>query len=1424
MLQPCPKLLRNAILYLVFLHSCSAQPSYYIMAPRSLHRGINTTLAVHWFGNSSIDVTAEIRNESQQLVYTHKVFTRDCIDMLTFPAIPEDSASLFYSLILSGKRENQTFFTVETPVFLKSQRSTIFIELDKSFYKPGQGVKFRAVCLQHDLKPLHGEIDINVLDAANNLVQQWLAVIPHFGVFSEEFILADNPQYGVWTIEVLSNGNHAAKHFTVSDYSLPPFEVKVETPPVYIMSKRSNITGVITAKYIYGKPVIGDVTVTVEISSPYYGFVTYVKTYEISGMLNLSFTYEEFDFLNTLSYNPEWLHLTNINIKATVKESATGIEVNGTGVLILANSDYRILDNAGPFKPYLNYTVKVKIVRSDLQPLTEEERGKYVSVQIIQSAYEHIWRQWNEDLIIYEAPSQPPDTVDTHQHVLHETGIINIQFPVLASTTVITMQVKYQNTNRTIQTRRGYWQMADAYVQIHMPEPFLQVDSPFLLNVESNENPEEINYVVLSKGQVVAAGKQKTTGFTLTPQSSWAPEAMVRVYYIHSTGEIISASRNITVKQDFKNKVSLTWSNSQVKPSEIVSLNINVTEPGSLVGLMIVEKTANLNSDENKITEQMVANELKMYTQESTASVFTDAVERSYEMGTDSNWMDIPVKPQRSGIHFPEIWIWQDYNISSGESTILQMTVPDSATSWEATAFVLSENLGLGLTRTPAELQVTQTCVISLNLPSSVTRGEQFILEVILFNHLNRTLEVTTTLELKDSFDLIAVSNVNAVANQRRASVPSQSGSMVLFPIRPKQLGEITFTIKANSSEAITDITKKVLVKAEGIPKTYSQAVLLDATSLSSQIVSKELSFTFPTDVVNGSEQAYITVVGDILGPSIDGLESLIQMPYGCGEQNMINFCPNIYVLQYLKTTGQMTQSMKEKAIGYMIEGYQTELSYMRSDGSFSAFGNSDPSGSTWLSAFVLRCFLQARPFIYIDQTVLQNTAMWLIQYQNAHTGEFSEPGHVIHVELQGGQNGPTTLTAYILTALLEDEGFRRKYKVHVSKALTFIENKFVEGISSNYTLAVVTYALSLANSTKARLALDQLNGKADRANDAMFWSSPAAGLANYWQPRSSEIETSAYALLACSQQNRINEGIPIMKWLSQQRSQLGGYTSTQDTIMALQALSQFAALLTSSSTALNVSVTGASILGPIFFQINSANLLLVQSSKIEVFQPLSVNVSATGIGRAVVQLNVMYNINATPRRTRDTDTTDTFRLDIEVKDEINDLNRINVGVCTSYIPSVYGNQSGMALMEVQYLSGFSLDQTKSVQNNLVRKVEPQDGKVNLYFDTIGEAPVCVSIPMLRDAKVSCTQGATISIVDYYKPRTRVTRLYSSKVMKAISACAFCGENCASCTSNVPVKADRKTSGGHSISAAALSSRLALLSFLALVPFVDINI
>lgn len=58
-----------------------------------------------------------------------------------------------------------------------------------------------------------------------------------------------------------------------------------------------------------------------------------------------------------------------------------------------------------------------------------------------------------------------------------------------------------------------------------------------------------------------------------------------------------------------------------------------------------------------------------------------------------------------------------------------------------------------------------------------------------------------------------------------------------------------------------------------------------------------------------------------------------------------------------------------------------------------------------------------------VDQSVLSRAASWLFKLQGPQ-GEFEEVGRLISTEMQGGlDNSSVGLTAYVLMALLEDNG-----------------------------------------------------------------------------------------------------------------------------------------------------------------------------------------------------------------------------------------------------------------------------------------------------------------------------------------------------------------------------------------------------------------
>eukprot|EP00063_Salmo_salar_P071257 XP_014046092.1 PREDICTED: murinoglobulin-2-like [Salmo salar] len=132
------------------------------------------------------------------------------------------------------------------------------------------------------------------------------------------------------------------------------------------------------------------------------------------------------------------------------------------------------------------------------------------------------------------------------------------------------------------------------------------------------------------------------------------------------------------------------------------------------------------------------------------------------------------------------------------------------------------------------------------------------------------------------------------------------------------------------------------------------------------------------------------------MGRAMKNLDSLLQMPYGCGEQNMVLFAPNIYILNYLQSTRQLTMEIQTRATGFLDSGYQRELNYKHDDGSYSAFGKSDESGNTWLTSFVMKSFGGAKPYIFVDPAHIAQAKAWLASHQQTD-GCIASVGKLFH-------------------------------------------------------------------------------------------------------------------------------------------------------------------------------------------------------------------------------------------------------------------------------------------------------------------------------------------------------------------------------------------------------------------------------------------
>lgn len=678
---------------------------------------------------------------------------------------------------------------------------------------------------------------------------------------------------------------------------------------------------------------------------------------------------------------------------------------------------------------------------------------------------------------------------------------------------------------------------------------------------------------------------------------------------------------------------------------------------------------------------------------------------------------------------------------------------------------------------------------MSIQLPYSIKRGEILILKAIVFNYLSIDLTdvVVTFVKTPDFQQIILKKNRKTlldIENDIKKKIPfirSQTGHTVTFVITPTKLGSLKLQINAQTSVAADAEIKQLLVKSEGVEQTQTQSLLVDSTK-SNASSSQNISISLPEKIVSNSEYCKLQLVGDILGTAFNNLNSLLNIPCGCGEQNMIGLTPNIYALKYLltKTKTNNVDFLTRTAKQNIQTGYTNELKYRHSDGSFSAFGQSDPSGSSWLTAFVLKSFAQANKYVTLDERILKSAGDWLISQQDKD-GSFNEPGNVIHKDMQsGGANNRLTLTAYILISLLEANLTNLTVSESVLKATNYIEAKLSK-VNDVYTAALVAYALDLANSEMKEFSFRRFNSFANRTlKDKLFWSKNEPKIWNdYYLIRetpTSDVEMTSYGLLIYLNRNNSNKDdtFKIAKWIISKSSSLGSYSSTQDTILALQALSEFASRILPSNS--NTNLTLSAILYDSkknryskTFQVDSENLLVLQSWKLPEC-PKGVNLISIGTGVALVQVITTYNV---PKidcfqecATNKQSSSKSIVLTQKVAKFITN-NTLLIKTCIKYNRN---ESTGMSIIETELVSGFDVDDqsflnslpsSNSSANLMMCEKMKNTNKVAFYLRQMPREVYCVDWKMSRLHQVADAKNVTVSAYDYYSTDLRATIQFS---------------------------------------------------------------
>ncbi|XP_069129340.1 CD109 antigen-like [Argopecten irradians] len=1422
----------------VLLASTFAEDSYFLLAPKTIRPGQPLSVFVRIL-NATGPVQVDVRvldSENEEIAEVSESINTGIPKVLELQ-IPADLPSGSY-ILQAEAAGGGVVFSENKDLQYSAKASSIFIQTDKAVYRPGELVRIKVIGIYSSLQVVHEPIDVIIFDSQNNRIKQWLGYIdPTSRVFKGELQLNEVTNTGDWRVSVQQLNTKEDKIFEVREFVLPRYEVNLQLPSFGVKSD-DHFTGKVSATYTFEKPVKGELIVLIErvfqsdhkielhfkdfdgerdfsvsmdhVTNFLSSFQVRVTAIVIEGLtgdrVNDTSDIRLYDFPEKLTF-PEFLP----------KVYKPGLDYKG--VLRLTQQDDSPLPNA---TEKINITVSyyVQVKPPPNPPTTEEDRIE--AIRILPDPFPDQTTRKDLPSILKDVPKNG-----------------NLKFDVAipsdaAPGSNINIVATYGSASAFLYLRSAR-SPSDTFLQVRLKskESNLKTGKRAKFGLKATEKMLLVDYQILSKTVLVDyghvnAGNKTSTTFRVELSQLMAPRATLLVYFVRDDGEVVSDSITINVDGLFKNKASLNFNKKKVKPNTKVKLNLKAA-PGSEMHVLAIDKKVLLLKTGNDITQ----NDIQLYDdfqptffpfpffrffpipndgtdafsvfQKAGVVLITDLT--IYQFLNDklplfrfgavafatggTSTKESTISSARLRKRFPDTWIWTDAIAGANGKATLTRRVPDSITTWVASMFASDTKTGLGVASSPAEVTVFLDEFIQINTPRTAIRGEIIVVQVDFFNYGTKDIEVVIILRKTKEFCFADADGNSFTPNNpkfpgawaKTITVKTNEIGSVFFPIKPLVIGDMDLTVLAKAKKKgkklkdIDAVKKPIKVKAEGVRQSYS---LPSLKILKGDTITETLNITFPEDHVSGSEFIQVSAIGDIMGPSLAGIEDLLQTSYGCGEQNLLNFVPNVFVTKYLAATNRLTPEIKARTEELLEAGYQRELKFKRGDGSFSAFGTRDKSGSTWLTAFVVKAFAQAKNDTYIDPKVMSDAISFLLK-QQSKDGSFNEPGIVLHKEMQGGSiSSVRSLTLFVLTSLAEaermdfvSEEISEGFDEAITNAIAFITSGGIESFTNTYELGLAVYTLTLLdrNLNIVDELFAELETRATVEDGKKFWllsDDEAEAVSPYkssWRPpvtrsRALDIEVTAYVMLAYVEKTDTINGLQILKWLVTQQNSRGGFVSTQDTVVALQALASLAELVYEDNFSISVNVVSTPGTFSQTFTINNENALVLQIGEIPYVQNVQeLTVTATGTGICLLEVSVFFNVeeelrvpafamNATLRN----DTMEGFKLDI----------------CFRWLRE---GRSTMVLLDVGFPTGtegdISLIDTSAAST--FKNAERNEEDIEMYFDYVTADAMCVTIQVFRTSLVANAKEAAVTVSDYYETANSETVFYKSETLSGAS-------------------------------------------------------
>lgn len=1024
----------------------------------------------------------------------------------------------------------------------RAQNWTGYVYTERPVYRPGDTMHFRGILRRQAVvgyeTPVNQSVSVQISDPDGKGVYQKALTTSANGIIHDDFAVPSKAPLGNYWIQVKAGESNMGGSFEVQEYKKPEYEVRVASPAPRVLQGQS-VRVTVDAHYYFGEPV-ANAKVKYSVYRSRYWFPLWYEPDEDSGAESPGDQYDD--------ENSELIVQADGTLDADGK-----LEISVPTTVSDNKIDYRyriqaeVTDKARRAIPgtgwivatYGSFVVNVTPDRYFFEP------GKTADFKVEARDYDNkqLSTGVHVELLTWDWRARTKGELKEQTDVQTDSSgsaTAKLRIPPGGGSYRVLVSARTPE-NRAVQSETSiwvsggdegsFWGGQGGGVQI-VPDKktYQHGDTAKILVVTGRSNTPVLVTVEGRdvRSENVLRSQGVTALFEYTVRGDDEPGFFVSAQFIRD-GQMYQGQKRVKVPpRDHELNVKLSTDKPQYLPGQTAVYSVEVTtcegKPAARTDLSlgVVDEAIYAIRPENltDIVNFFYGREWNSVSTDNSLTYFFSGEAgtrrmRLAELRPQSQLAQL--KPERLiqpkiRKAFPDTAFWAaDLTTDSAGHAQARVEFPDSLTTWRATARGVApgDRFGGAILKTI----VRKNLIVRLALPRFFVQGDEVVISALVHNYLQTGKHARVRLK-SQGLDILSGATTQDI------DIASRSEAKVDWRVKAQITPQAKITAEALTDEESDGLEMDLPIHPPGVPVRQAKSGSISNSG------SAAFSFTFPADSVPGSRTLSIHLSSSIAGSIFGALQYLTSFPYGCVEQTMSSFLPDIMVSKAVSELG-LKEPVDRSELNQKIQAGMDRLySFQHEDGGWG-WWVSDES-HPFMTAYVVAGLSEARADgIDVRETSIDRGVTWL------------QKTLAMEKQLAGDLR---TYMAYALTmAGHPDKG-------------TLEESYGKRTDLSPYGIALLGLAFDHVKDSRAAELASQLERTARENESEAWWPASRDEMLDFTGDVTPE--STAYAMKLISRQHPKSPLLPKAEaWLVNHRDEGYWWSSTKQTAMVIYGL-----------------------------------------------------------------------------------------------------------------------------------------------------------------------------------------------------------------------------------------------------------------------------